>query len=222
MKLALLVAALGLLGCQHDGRTDHGSVALGTERADCRADKTCDPGLLCLSNLCVRPPPADCQLVADELASFDLGNYAEPEERAPVVAKYKAQCETLYVSKEEGVCLDKARDRWGAALCASRLFPELSTPGTECAQVGEKTRAAAGRQYRGQGDAYKQYIDAMANAAKQACAEDKWSAELTKCVLGADPNQSVFSYGSCQQQLGPELMQKLQQRYNTLLQQASR
>ena len=219
MKLALL-AALGLLGCQHDGRTDHGSVGLGTERSDCRADKTCDPGLLCLSNLCVRPPPADCQLVADQLASIDLGNYAEPEERAPVVAKYKATCETLYVSKEEGVCLDKARDRWSAAQCATRLFPELSASGTECAQVGEKTRASVARQYRGQGDAYKMYIESMATAAKQACTEDHWSAELTKCVLGGDPNQNVFGYGQCQQQLGPELMQKLQTRYQTLLQKA--
>src|SRR4051812_45288828 len=100
MKLALVVA-VGLFGCQHnrDVGDDRTQVALGKERADCRADKTCDPGLLCLSNLCVRPPPADCQVVADQLASLDLGNYAEPEERAPVVAKYKGQCETLYVSK---------------------------------------------------------------------------------------------------------------------------
>src|SRR4051812_2182289 len=105
MKLALLVA-VGLLGCQHnrDVGDDHPTIA-GKERADCRSDKTCDQGLWCLSNLCVRPPAADCQVVADELASIDLGNYAEPEDRAPVVAKYKSQCETLYVSKEEGVCL---------------------------------------------------------------------------------------------------------------------
>src|SRR5437660_356176 len=103
MKLAV-VAAIGLLGCQHNersrelGSSDRPSVA-GKERADCRPDKTCDPGLLCLSNLCVRPPAADCQLVAEELASLDLGNYAEPEDRAPVVAKHKARCETEHVSK---------------------------------------------------------------------------------------------------------------------------
>ncbi len=221
MKLAWFVA-IGLLGCQHnrDVGDDHASVALGKERADCRADKTCDPGLLCLSNLCVRPPPADCQLVADELASLDLGNYAEPEERAPVVAKFKTQCETLYVSKEEGLCLDKAKDHWAAAQCAARLYPELAA--NDCTQVGDKTHAFAQRQYRNAGDQYKMYVDAMGKAASQSCTEDKWSAELTKCVLGSDPNTSVFSYGPCQQQLGNENMQKLQERYQKLLQQASR
>jgi hypothetical protein len=220
MKLALF-AALGLLACQHnrDVGADR-TAALGTERADCRADKTCDSGLLCLSNLCVRPPPADCQLVADELASFDLGNYAEPEEREPVVAKYKQQCDKLYVSKEEGACLDKAHDRWGAAQCASRMFPELA--GDDCTQIGDKTRASVARQYRNAGDAYKNYIESMATAAKQICTEEKWSADLTKCVLSAEPNSNVFSYNVCQAQLGQDNLQKLQTRYQQLLQQASR
>ncbi len=220
MKTALLVA-VSLLGCQHNRDVgDDRPVVTGKERTDCRADKTCDPGLLCLSNLCVRPPPADCQVVADELASLDLGNYAEPEERAPVVAKYKGQCETLYVSKEEGVCLEKAHDKWAAAQCTARLYPELAT--NDCAQVGEKTRASVARQYRNAGDQYKIYVDAMAKGALQSCTEDKWSAELTKCVLGADPNTNVYSYGPCQTQLGNELMQKMQARYQQLLQQASR
>jgi hypothetical protein len=215
MKLALLLT-IGLLGCQHnrDVGADR-TVALGTERADCRADKTCDSGLLCLSNLCVRPPSADCQLVGDELASFDLGNYAEPEEREPVVAKYKAQCEKLYVSKDEGACLEKTHDRWAAAQCASRLFPELAN--NDCLQVGEKTRASVARQYRNAGDAYKIYIDSMAKAAEQICVEEKWSADLTKCVLGAQPNVNVFSYNTCQQELGQDNLQKLQARYQQLL-----
>lgn len=221
MKLAAVL--LVLMGCQHDGRTDHagsgGGTALGTERADCRADKTCDQGLLCLSNLCVRPPPADCQSVADQLASMDLGNYAEPEERAPVVAKYKATCESQYISKEEGVCLEKARDKYAAAACAQRLYPELVA---DCTQVGEKTRAAAKRQYRGgAADQYKMYIDAQADAARLTCAEDKWAPALIKCVLSADPNQGIFSYGSCQQQLGAELP-KLQERFQKQLQQAQK
>jgi hypothetical protein len=222
MKLAWVAVAVGLLGCQHDRAGDERNAsaagALGKERGDCRPDKTCDPGLLCLSNLCVRPPPADCALVSEELASLDLGNYAEPEDRAPVVAKYKALCESTYLSKEEGVCLDKAKDKFAAAQCAPRVYTDLGPP---CDQVGEKTRAFAARQYRGNTDpTYKKYIDSMANAVKQSCAEDKWSAELVKCVLNEDPNQNIFSYGQCQQQLGPDLQQKMQNRYNTILQQA--
>src|SRR5678816_335702 len=102
-RRALLVLVL-LAACQKkptDTSAPAAPVATrGKERADCRPDKTCDPGLLCLSNLCVQPPPADCTSVGETLASFDLGNYAPVEERAPVVAKYKTQCENclLYTS----------------------------------------------------------------------------------------------------------------------------
>jgi hypothetical protein len=209
-----------LAACSHGPDTDRPNT-LGKERADCRPDKTCDPNLMCLSNLCVRPPPADCQLVADELASFDLGNYAEPETREPVVAKYKQQCDALYITKEEGACLDKAKDRWSASQCAARLFPELSKPGSECAQAGEKTKSSMYRQYRGvQIDPMtKKYLEAAAEAVRVSCTDDKWPAAITTCVLSGDPNQNIFSYGQCSQQLGP-LMQKLQERYAQLVQKA--
>ena len=103
LLLSLLVAA----GCSKR--------AAGTEGAECYPNATCDAGLICLSNLCVRPPPASCQAVGEQLASIELGNYAEPEARAPVVARYRAACETAMVSREEGQCLDSARDRWSAA-----------------------------------------------------------------------------------------------------------
>src|SRR5262249_43248841 len=119
-----------------------GSGPLGKERSDCRADATCDPGLVCLSNLCVRPPPAACTAVAELLTSFDLGNYAEPEDRAPVVAKYKARCTAAYVTKEQGQCIDKARDRWAVAECAPALFPELASSDTgNCGQLADKVKA---------------------------------------------------------------------------------
>ena len=204
--------------CSHDGGHDRPST-LGQERADCRPDKSCDPNLLCLSNVCVRPPPADCQLVADEIASFDLGNYAEPEARAPVVAKLKAQCETLYITKEEGTCLDKARDRWSASQCAGRLFPELSKPGAECAQVGEKTRSAVYAPYRGNpiDPQSKKYLDTMVDAVRASCTEDKWPAAITRCLLGAGPQEYVFSSTRCMQLLGPDLQQKLQTRYSDMI-----
>jgi len=220
-RLACL--ALALAACTHGGNSDTDRPStLGQERADCRPDHTCDPNLLCLSNVCVKPPPANCQLVADELASFDLGNYAEPEARAPVVTKYKQQCETLYITKEEGTCLDKAKDKWAASQCAGRLFPELSKPGSECLQVGEKTRSAVYGQYRGQpiDPQTKKYFDVMVDAVKKSCSDDKWSPQVTKCLLLAGPYEYVFASGRCMQLMTPDQQQKLQTRYSEMIQKA--
>jgi len=122
MKLALGALLLVVLtpGCQRDHTPSAPSP--GHERGDCRADKTCEPGLLCLSSLCVRPPPGDCQAVAEQLASIDLGNYAEPETRAPVVARYTAACEAALVSRDEARCVDQARDKVEADHCVPRMF----------------------------------------------------------------------------------------------------
>src|SRR5687767_15742223 len=136
-RFALLVIVV--FGCAKGGGSR--GVA-GTERGDCRsAEPKCETGLLCLSNLCVRPPPADCTNVADTLASIDLGNYAEPEERQPVVAKYKAACDKAYVSKEQGECIDKVKDKWSAAQCAPNMFPEITASKGDCEKVASKVEA---------------------------------------------------------------------------------
>jgi hypothetical protein len=119
LTVATWMLCLAIAGCQGDHTADR--LRVGVERSTCRPDRTCDPGLLCLSDLCVRPPPADCDAVAEQLASIDLGNYAEPEDRAPVIARYKAACAAALISREEAQCIDRARDRSSAALCAPRM-----------------------------------------------------------------------------------------------------
>ena len=114
MKLGMALAMVTewAMGCSKEAGSDRPT--LGKERADCRLDKTCDPGLMCLSNLCVRPPPADCTAVGEGLASHDLGNYAEPEDRAPVVDKYKRACHKAMVSKEQGECIAATTEKFAA------------------------------------------------------------------------------------------------------------
>ena len=66
--VVVIVAALasGAVACKGGGGGGggggkaNGSAApvVGQERGDCRPDRSCDPGLTCLSNLCVRPPTA--------------------------------------------------------------------------------------------------------------------------------------------------------------------
>ncbi|HSD90206.1 MAG TPA: hypothetical protein VLB44_21895, partial [Kofleriaceae bacterium] len=42
-------------------------------------------------------PPGDCAAVAETLASIELGNYADPAVRTPVVAKKRELCTSAHV-----------------------------------------------------------------------------------------------------------------------------
>src|SRR4051794_10101972 len=104
LRAAWVLIGVWAVGCQRTAEeaaatrgSGAGSSRAGAERADCRPDRSCNPGLLCLSDLCVRPPAADCTAVAESLASLELGNYAPREQRATVVAAKRAACETAMV-----------------------------------------------------------------------------------------------------------------------------
>ena len=77
--------------------------------------------------------PADCDDVAEQLTSFELGNYAEPEDRAPVADKHRAVCRREGVTRDEAVCLDNARSRFAGARCVPRLFPDIAMADCESA-----------------------------------------------------------------------------------------
>lgn len=213
MRLALVFVVA--LGC---AKANRGTP--GTERADCNAGK-CNSGLLCLSNVCVRPPPADCTDVAEGLASLDLGNYAEPEERSPVVAKYKAACEKAYVSKEEGECLDKARDKWSAGQCAPRMFPEMaSTASGDCKQVAARVESLMKQQVQGVNDPQMQsWFATTVRVMQQSCEEDHWPDAVKKCILAAPDASGADPMQACNQQFPPALQTKLQERLASAMRQ---
>jgi hypothetical protein len=218
MKLAvgLWMLCLVVPGCQRDRPPS--VEASGHERGDCRPDKACDPGLVCLSNLCVRPPPADCQAVAEQITSIELGNYAEPEARAPVVAKYKAACDAALVSKEESQCLDRARDKWSAGQCAPRMFPELaSTSSADCSAIVARTRAAMANQARYLNDpSMKKWFDRSMDVMQQSCTEDHWPDSLKRCLLASAGTPATTQ--ACNQQMPPTLQQAMQARLTKAMQ----
>jgi hypothetical protein len=216
MRLLALMLALG--ACSH-GSSDRG--AIGAERGDCRPDKTCDPNLLCLSNLCVRPPPADCQDVAETLASIELGNYAEPETRAPVIAKYKSDCDRLYVTKEEGKCLEPARDAWTAASCVPRMFPAYSGK-QSCAEVLKKIETTVQKQNPtiASDPQAKAYFEATMHSVQDSCQQDAWPAELKQCLLEQDLYSGNPTESPCNPKIPPGLQQKLQERIAKAMQDA--
>lgn len=96
--------------------------ARGTERAPCRPDRSCADGLICLSDRCVRPAGADCQLVAETLTTLELGNYAEVEERAAREKALRAQCEREHMSKDDGACILTATTKDDLVWCPKPLI----------------------------------------------------------------------------------------------------
>jgi hypothetical protein len=224
MKLAVLVLVVAA-GCQHKGEAapETGHAAAGHERGDCRPDKTCDSGLWCLSNLCVRPPAADCKLTAETLASIDLGNYAEPEVREPAVAQYKAECERLYVSKDEGKCLEK-RTTGGAPRSACADVPDRASSGSgDCEQISMKIKTWIEKQANYVNNPQmKKWFDTTIRVVKQSCVEDNWPDNLKKCVLGSDVSQNPAAMQGCTGQTPPALQQKMQERLTKAMQDMQR
>jgi hypothetical protein len=216
MKLAAVVVCLVSLACQRD-RPVAGTPA-GHERGDCRPEKLCDPGLICLSNLCVRPPAADCQAVANQLASIELGNYAEPEDRAPIVARYQGACEAALVSKEEGQCIDKARDKWSASQCVPRMFPELASSSSgDCATIVAKAKAMMENQAAYLSDpSMKKWFDLSMKIMQQSCEQDHWPDALKRCMLTNDGSPAAMQ--GCNQQMPPALQQAMQSRLTKAMQ----
>ena len=199
VAFAVTICGLELVACQ---RSHHP----GEERENCRDDHTCDHGLLCLSNLCVRPPPADCNDVAQTLTSLELGNYAPPEERAPVVARYKAKCEAAMVSKEEGACLVKARDLPTGTACVPSMFAAGAGSGSaDCADVVRRVREAVAADAVGS-DAQR-LIDQM----QASCTEDAWPEPLKRCIVAAKPRDRA-ALDKCNELMPKELQDKIQQR----------
>ncbi len=237
MKLAwVAVVSLAVVGCkQADSGTASGPPrpAKGKERGDCIAPKatpeqpvdeyavgTCDPGLLCLSNLCVRPPPADCQAIAEQLTSFDLGNYAEPEERAPVAEKYGKACRKAMVSKEQGECIAKATDRFSAFQCAPLMFPDLGKPatggGSECEQITTVLKKFVAKSLNGAQDPQTtRMVDAMLSAMKDSCDQDGWPPVVKQCILAAGENTDAMT--ACNSQFPPDVQKKLADRMTNAL-----
>jgi hypothetical protein len=214
MSRFALLALVFSLGCGHKSGA-RGEA--GHERGDCRSgDNKCETGLLCLSNLCVRPPPADCQMLADTIASMELGNYAEPEERGPIVGKYKAQCEKVYVSKEEGECIDKVKDKWSAAQCAPRMFPEMMSTKGDCKGVADRVKTVMQQSAQNQDPQMQQWFDTTVRVVQRSCEEDHWPDGLKKCIM-AQQQATADAMQACNQEMPPALQQKLQDRLQTAM-----
>ncbi|MEZ4403612.1 MAG: hypothetical protein R3B06_26545 [Kofleriaceae bacterium] len=149
------------------------TVAAGAERGSCRPDRSCDVGLTCLSDLCVRPPPADCTAVAAALGGIFLDNYTPVEERARYAAEVQQLCAATGLTREDGACLAKATSRADLQACPHPLG--LGDCGT-IATAAEALRANS---------AVDAYLVTPADRLIERCKREVPSLAFERCVVAA-------------------------------------
>jgi len=142
----------------------------------------------------------DCARVAEFFASYELGNYAEPEDREPVVAKYKDACDRAVVTPEQAACVEGERDKWHAAQCVPAMVPELTAKDPQCKQIHDRFKAMPA-----EGDEYSKHVIARTIAALwESCELDHWAPELKTCMLGIPDTSSFYK---CQET--PEIQARI-------------
>jgi hypothetical protein len=145
VRAVVLVAVL--MACNSAGSK---TPAPGSERGACYGNGTCDDGLSCLSDRCVRVEVgsgsgsgtthgsaarpikpaagmADCAAVAETLVSLELGNYAPRDQRAGRAADIAALCRAQFVTTDEAACLLAATRKDDLALCPKPLIVKALT-----------------------------------------------------------------------------------------------
>jgi hypothetical protein len=183
-----LVSLLGVASCTYDIVPRPGE-----ERTACKKDGTCDPGLECWSDRCVRPPGADCRVVAERLASVRLGNYAPREQREPTIQEIQALCEKERLSKKDGRCLLEAEGEDALAACPRPLLPELAGDKEGCTRMTEHMLAVLRRE--GPKDTEMALILGMATKVSAViidqCVTRRWSPIAIRCFGEAQTLEPV-------------------------------
>lgn len=173
MKIGIVwIACVLAAGCQSKGGGS-GDTTAGKERGPCYGNGTCDQGLVCLSKLCVAPPAADCQAIADHLGGLLLGNYAAKEERAAFATDVVADCTARKLSKEDGDCLLRASGRQAIGQCAVALGVG------DCKKITEHLKAMV------PAGGTDQFLVTAADRLIARCKNEVPSRGLEKCVIAA-------------------------------------
>jgi hypothetical protein len=124
------------------------------------------------------------------------------------------------MSRDDQLCLDRARDRWTAAQCAPRLFPDLASSSTgDCAAIVARLRAAMQNQASYLSDPQmKTWFERTMAVMQASCEDDHWPDPLKKCMLAGDGLPALTQ--ACRQQTPPALQQRLQERLTQAMQAA--
>jgi hypothetical protein len=124
------------------------------------------------------PEPLDCDAIAEDLASIELGNYAPRPAVARVVEHERADCAAAGLSDAERACVAAARTREAAEACAPRLVLDV-----ECDAAVGAVRAA--RRRPGVPPAFAAQLDREFAVMTRACDEDDWPVDVKRCLVGS-------------------------------------
>jgi hypothetical protein len=122
---------------------------------------------------------ATCDDVGHALASIELGNWADENALAPLIAKHRAACVTAKLDQDERQCVFEATDTTGITYCAPRM-----TPGARVEVVAAKDCAPLMTMMRTQSRMYSSHplIEKQLAAIEESCAQDRWTIPFGDCV----------------------------------------
>jgi len=214
----MVVLVVALAACSKErGAEGPNGAADGKERGACYGNGTCDQGLVCYSELCVRPPGADCQKVAEKLAGYRLDNYAPRDERARVVSEIAAMCADAQLTEDEGRCIAQAVGRSEIGACPRPLLPELVADASGCKDFGSHFTKLVFDQLAGDGadrGRLERHRDELTRALDASCADDGWPEAARRCVLDAS---SMDAAERCDNVVPRDLQRKVRDRVEPLL-----
>lgn len=129
------------------------------------------------------PEQATCAMVGEVVASIEVGNYADPEERAPVVAKHAAICDALKLDQATRTCIAEQGDKMSIAYCSPEMVPDTKIEIVAAADCTAAIDAANARlASRPAYDWEKKWWSPRAAAFLASCKKDRWTKQLGDCV----------------------------------------
>ncbi len=127
---------------------------------------------------------ASCAIVGEALASAELGNYADPEDRAPIAAKHAATCKALRLDQATRTCIAQQQgDKISIAYCSPEMVPDTKLHFVAPAECAALIKAASDRfAGRASYDWEKKWWTARADLFLASCKRDRWTAQVGECV----------------------------------------
>jgi hypothetical protein len=131
-------------------------------------------------------PEPTCKLVAETLVSLELGNYADPEERAPKITVEERRCAAMKLSREDRQCVIESYDRTSVAYCVPALFPKEPQPqavtAARCDKAAKQMMTQLDAQLRQQRVPDQRVWERQLLAAIDACRADRWNEQMAQCA----------------------------------------
>jgi hypothetical protein len=132
-------------------------------------------------------PEPTCKLVAETLVSMELGNYADPEDRAPKVAVEERRCNGMRLSRDDRQCIVDSNSKASVAYCVPALFPNepqvAPLTAARCDQVGKQMMTNLDAQLRSQQVPDQRVWERQLLVAIDACRTDRWNEAMAQCAV---------------------------------------